>query len=349
MKKLYLLISVFMVSVLGLAAMAWAQEASFFDDVENWIIRAYVEGSAPPYIVKIEVRDTGNVLIPGGNIVGLTANPATVANATTPDVSLSFDAINATAYVFYTTSAGVQMEAFPNIVSTSGPCITVNPATTLPFGSVNVGSASDRTVTVSNTGTSNLGLGTLSVTGTGFSRQGGTCVNGQTVAPQASCTVIVRFAPVSAGSVSGNLSIPSDDRNVDVSLSGTGSITNGNIDLTITSLSSWKSADNNSAFPVSVTVANRGSSSAGAFTVKGYFSRDQIPNNGGLPADYLLFTWDVPGLGAGASLSNSFSVAFSGFPIHSGYYVVVKVDADDAIAEGNEGNNIATKAVYVSR
>ncbi len=241
----------------------------------------------------------------------------------------------------------MQLAVFPDIVL-SGPHITVSP-TSVNFGSVNVGSTSDRTVTVSNTGTSNLILGTLSVTGAGFSRQGGTCVSGQTIVPQASCTIIVRFAPASAGSFSGNLSIPSNDENVNVSLSGTGSINNGNIDLTITSLSSLKSADNYMPFPVSVTVANQGSSSSGAFTVKGYFSVDQIPNNGGLPADSLLFTWNIQGLGAGASLSNTFSVSFKGFPVGNYYYVVVKVDADNAIAESNEGNNIVTKMVYVSR
>lgn len=232
----------------------------------------------------------------------------------------------------------------------NGPIITLSHSS-YNFGSVDIGDSETTTITASNTGNADLTLDTISINGTGFSRQGGTCVvNGQTLAPQANCTVTARFAPSSAGSFSGSLSISSSVQNVNASLSGTGSsMSGGNTDLTIINFDSVKSPNNHDPFPVSVMVVNQGSSSTGAFTVKGYFSVDEIPNNGGLPADYLLFTWNVPGLGAGASLSNTFSVSFSGFPIHHYYYVVVKVDADDAIAESNEGNNIVTKAVYVSR
>lgn len=343
MKRL-LILSLFVIGIVCFAGNSWAGEASFYDPAESWILRAYTEGSQAPYTVKLEIRDiVSNSLISAASVAGMDANPKTIAtDATSPDVSLSFDPQTATAYIFYTTSQGLQLAPVSDLVYVRSG-ISASPSS-LAFGSVNVNTSSDRTVSVSNTGGSPVTFGTISVTGAAFARNGGTCST--TLNAGANCTVIVRFTPTSAGGFSGSLFIPSSLNNLTVPLSGTGVVQSGNIDLVITSFSAPKSADNNVPFTISVTIANTGGSAAGAFKVKGYFSEDQIP---GVPPDKLLFTWDVASLNAGSSLSKTQSVSFSGVGIHKSYYIVIKVDSDDQIVESNEGNNIVLRQTYVSR
>jgi len=96
------------------------------------------------------------------------------------------------------------------------------------FGSINVGTTSSpQTFTISNTGTANLVIGTISITSTNaseFSKQNDNC-SGQTIVPLGSCTLKAVFKPTSYGSKSANLSIPSNDPDqptLDVPLQGTG-------------------------------------------------------------------------------------------------------------------------------
>jgi len=99
----------------------------------------------------------------------------------------------------------------------------------VPFGSVTVGSSADQTVTVTNAGTDNLVLGTVAFANplaAPFSIPSGTdnC-SGTTLAPSASCTITVRFAPASTTTAVDSFDIPSNDPDenpVTVSLSGTG-------------------------------------------------------------------------------------------------------------------------------
>ncbi len=108
------------------------------------------------------------------------------------------------------------------------PNISVNP-TSKDFGSVNVGSsATPQTFTISNTGTADLVIGTISITGTNaseFSKQNDNC-SGHTIAPSSYCTVQAVFKPASTGSKSATLLIiPSNDPDtptLNVALMGTG-------------------------------------------------------------------------------------------------------------------------------
>lgn len=339
MKKIYVTLT--LLTILCLVSLALADEASYYYGAEDWLIRAYTDGSN----VYLEVRDTSNNLVNASSIVGMTGNPQLIANdSTTENASLSFDPSTATAYIFYTTSGGLQLATINDIRSGGGggPQISVSP-TSVNFGSVSVGSSSDSTVTVSNIGTANLILGTISVTGTYFSRQGGTCADGQTLAPQASCTIIVRFSPGASGTFNGNLAIPSNDVNVNVPLSGTGVSQGGNADLIIQSIQLSNCCDNNKPFTVNITIKNQGTGSAGSFKVKGYISPDtkiDLPPAGPPQGDTLLFTWSLSGLSAGATASNQITAQFSGYPIHQYYYLIFKVDADGEVAETDETNNI---------
>ena len=93
------------------------------------------------------------------------------------------------------------------------------------FGDVIAGSTSvAQTFTVSNTGTANLVIGTITLAGTNpgeFGKENDNC-SGQTIAPSGSCTVQAVFSPTSAGEKNANLSIPSNASTLDVPLSGTG-------------------------------------------------------------------------------------------------------------------------------
>jgi hypothetical protein len=105
------------------------------------------------------------------------------------------------------------------------------------FGNVAINlsaaSAPVQTVTLSNPGSANLTVTNISVTGTGFSRVGGTCGNptGGTPlvrTPGQSCTITIRFQPTGLGASAGSLTVTSNDASPDavqdrtVPLSGTG-------------------------------------------------------------------------------------------------------------------------------
>ncbi len=104
------------------------------------------------------------------------------------------------------------------------PNISVTPAT-LDFGNVVVGTTSaPQTVTVANTGNADLTVTNVTITGD-FTVTGTTCPSDGILAPDASCTADIVFAPASLGDQIGILSIESDDPDtavVDVALSGTG-------------------------------------------------------------------------------------------------------------------------------
>lgn len=76
------------------------------------------------------------------------------------------------------------------------------------FGDVTLGASATRTVTLTNSGENPLTLGPLTTAGGGFSVSGGSCLTGSEYAPGASCTVIVGFAPASAGAATGTLTLP---------------------------------------------------------------------------------------------------------------------------------------------
>jgi CSLREA domain-containing protein len=108
-----------------------------------------------------------------------------------------------------------------------GPNISLS-TPSISFGSVTAGNSSaPQTVTVSNTGVTNLVIGTITITGadpSDFTKSNDAC-SGQTVAPLANCTVDVAFSPSTTGSKSAGLSIPSNDSDTPtatVALSGTG-------------------------------------------------------------------------------------------------------------------------------
>src|SRR6202790_2959984 len=100
-------------------------------------------------------------------------------------------------------------------------------ATSLNFGNVAPGASSPQTLTVTNTGTSAVTISQATVTGAGFSIVGG--MSSVSIAAGQNQIFQVQFAPKSAGSVSGSISVASDATNspLAISLSGNGMTTLG--------------------------------------------------------------------------------------------------------------------------
>ncbi len=136
--------------------------------------------------------------------------------------------------------------------------LSANP-TSLSFGNVQIGSNASLSETLTNTGGSNVTISQANVTGAGYS------VNGlalpATLPPNQTVTFSVKFAPATAGVVSGNLAIVSDASNspFNIPLSGTG-VTQGQITPNPTSLS-FGSVTVGSAKTLNETLTNSGGSS----------------------------------------------------------------------------------------
>jgi hypothetical protein len=101
------------------------------------------------------------------------------------------------------------------------PLIATNP-TSVAFGNVIIGSPNSQTILIQNTGTATLTISSASATGTGFSINGLTVP--ATIAGGGSTTFNVAFAPATAGTVSGSVSLVSNAvaSPTAIPLSGTG-------------------------------------------------------------------------------------------------------------------------------
>jgi len=136
--------------------------------------------------------------------------------------------------------------------------LSANP-TSLSFGSVQVGSNSSLSETLTNTGGSNVTVSQANVTGTGFSVNGLTLP--ATLTPNQSVTFHVKFAPSAAGTVNGNLAIVSDAPGspLNIALTGDG-LAPGSLSANPSSVSFGNVVIGNSQTQ-GVTVTNNGGSS----------------------------------------------------------------------------------------
>jgi hypothetical protein len=169
----------------------------------------------------------------------------------------------------------------------------VAPAT-LNFKQVMVGSFTNKTVMVSDTGAGDLAIGVIALTGTNldeFSKLNDSCSN-QTIAPSGSCTVDVKFSPSSTGKKTASLHIPSDDPDenpASMSLSGNGA------KVVVTSPNGgegWKSRDG--GYPITwLTSSTIGSVATTKlfYTMNGGTTWKLISSFSGNPGTY---TWYIP-------------------------------------------------------
>jgi hypothetical protein len=94
-------------------------------------------------------------------------------------------------------------------------------STTLNFGNATVGGTASLPIVLTDQGTADLTISSVTVQGTGFSVSGGTNVN---LNPDGTATINVKFEPSHTGSASGTVTVASNAANspVEISLSGTG-------------------------------------------------------------------------------------------------------------------------------
>ena len=145
------------------------------------------------------------------------------------------------------------------------------------LGSVYAGTAtSPQTITVSSSGSHDLILGTLSLTGTDaaeFITSGDTC-SGRTLAPTATCTIQTVFAPTSTGAKTASILIPSNDPQTpvfNVSLNGIG---------TLPTISIAKAGNGFGTVSSSPAGNNCGSSCTAAFTLNSTVALTATPDFG---------------------------------------------------------------------
>jgi Abnormal spindle-like microcephaly-assoc'd, ASPM-SPD-2-Hydin len=175
-------------------------------------------GTADLTISSVTVQGTG-FSASGGTNVNL--NPDGTAT-----INVKFDPTH-TGSASGTVTVASNAANSPVQISLSGTGVTAptsqlsSSTTSVAFGNVTVGSPVTKSITLTDAGTANVSISTVSATGTGFSTIGGANAN---LNPNGTATVSVTFSPTAAGVVQGKLSISSNATNsvVQISLSATG-------------------------------------------------------------------------------------------------------------------------------
>ena len=156
--------------------------------------------------------------------------------------------------------------------------------TSLSFGSVTVGNNKSLSETVTNTGGTSITISQVAISGSGFSFNG--ISTPVTLTPGQSATFSVSFAPSSAGSASGNLTVTSNASNptLTIPLSGSGTAAVGQLAVSPTTMnlgsvevgSSGSSSGMLTASGASVTVTGASTNNS-VFTVGGLTLPVTIP------------------------------------------------------------------------
>jgi subtilase family serine protease len=113
-------------------------------------------------------------------------------------------------------------------------------------------------------------------------------------------------------------------------------------DLAVTAITAPASTGAGAALTISDSTTNQGGGSVGSTTTRFYFSTDSSLDGN----DTLLGSRIVPALAAGAVSSAATSVTIP-TGIVGTYYLLAKADADDAVAETAETNNLGARSVVV--
>jgi hypothetical protein len=149
------------------------------------------------------------------------------------------------------------------VISVAGsavqPALAVTPSSA-SFGNVTEGTPATQTIQLSNSGTGTLLVTQLSVAGSGFST--GTLALPVTLISGQSTTFNVEFAPTSAGSTSGSVTVVSNAPNSPalISLTGTGIAATQSLSFSASNLA-FGSVNAGSSSTQNVTVTNAGNSS----------------------------------------------------------------------------------------
>jgi len=233
----------------------------------------------------ITLKNTGNANLvvssesatgTGFSVVGF------VAQTLAPNSSMTFNAVFAPTSpgaVSGSISVSTNLPASPTAIPLTGtganPAMSITPSS-VSFGSIVDGTSNSQTITVKNTGTVNLVVSSQSVTGAGFSVTG---FSAQTVAPNNTMAFNAVFAPTTAGSVTGSISLSTNvpGSPTAIGLTGTGTAPTFVLGASPTTLTFGSvNVGNNSS--LGVTLKNNGNSNitisgisgaSGGFTTSG--------------------------------------------------------------------------------
>jgi len=146
---------------------------------------------------------------------------ATSSSYTTPAESTSASGEQFTVVV--SNLAGrVTSSAATLTVNAPSPGALTPSAASLNFGNVDIGSNHTLSVNFTNSGSSNITVSNVTISGAGFTAIG--ISNGQIITPGQVATMNVTFAPAASGSVTGSVAVASNASNspTSITLSGTG-------------------------------------------------------------------------------------------------------------------------------
>jgi hypothetical protein len=230
----------------------------------------------------------------------------------------------------------------------NAPNISVSPSG-FSFGNIPVTVASSpQTFTLSNTGSQNLVVSSIGITGADsgmFSLQTDTCPSlSPTLSSGGSCTVTVVFTPSSEGEKSATLQIQSNDPDtptLNIGLSGTGTVVIPDLpDLT----GHWdpmsqtcKNTKKGMKCKIKGTlrINNSGTENALTSVVRYYLSQDGVYDE----ADTYLKQVSTGTVKQGKAKSKTFSYSFPTGSSASCQYLIAVIDADSAVEEISEANN----------
>jgi hypothetical protein len=152
----------------------------------------------------------------GSAISGATSASYT-APATTTSNSGSLFSVTVTNSAGSVTSNNATLTVNAALISS----LTANPSS-LALGNVNTGGNNTLTATLTNSGSANVAISQVSISGAGFNASG--VSTGQVLTPGQTATLSISFAPAGAGSVAGSVVITSSASNspTDIALTGTG-------------------------------------------------------------------------------------------------------------------------------
>ena len=185
------------------------------------------------YTQSFSVLNTGsmaltaaNVAVTGGGFSALHNCPASLPVGGSCDVTVTFSPMTAASYAgtVLVTFAGAEVQAAVlnaqsvNATGTGQTALLNASALSQSFGNVNIGDSATLSYTITNSGNISATLGYSAVSAP--VTQSGTCA--ATLAAGTSCTVVLNYAPTSAITTNGALTVSATNTAVTLSYSGTG-------------------------------------------------------------------------------------------------------------------------------
>ncbi len=220
------------------------------------------------------------------------------------------------------------------------PEIKVTP-TSIDFENVSAGKTLEEKITVRNMGGVPLTLDAIGSVSSPFARSGGTCTDGKTLVPNATCTLLIEFVPAADGLFTSSFDIPSDDLDTPVvtvdleARSGPGDLAGTWDPLTLTQTCKTTSSGIKCKLEGTLAVENAGYNDLASSSVYFYLSNDGTYD----PGDTYLKKKSTGKVKYANSKNIAFAYKFTVGMTLTGKYIIAVLDATGKVLEVDEGNN----------